>query len=174
MSSILFPTHPLLICPDHPYSSLFNLFSCYEQLKKWWCHFKFFSRDFGKGRLERNHGKGGVTICISKRFVMAHLGQDLVIKQLVKAFTKYGPIRNQIFQHWPHQNQDFLETSDVPMCMCVGTHSIMFGTCKAFSRVFSGLPIQMLPWGNLRPPSQGTHWLVGWLGEVSQICKKCV
>ena len=33
-------------------------------------------------------------ISISKHFVKAYLGLDLIIKQSVNAFTKYGPIRN--------------------------------------------------------------------------------
>ena len=36
-------------------------------------------------------------IGISEYFVMAELGLDLIINQSVKVFTKYGPIRNQIF-----------------------------------------------------------------------------
>ena len=49
--------------------------------------------------------KGGAAISISKHFVNAHLGLDLIVNQSVQAFTKYAPIRNQRFLHWPHQNQ---------------------------------------------------------------------
>ena len=41
--------------------------------------------------------KGGATIGISKYFVKAHIGMDVINNQSAKAFTKYGPIGNQIF-----------------------------------------------------------------------------
>ena len=48
--------------------------------------------------------KGCAAIGISKHFADAHLGLDLIINQSVKIFTKYEPIRNQIFLPLVPQN----------------------------------------------------------------------